>query len=161
MADILILVGSESGNAQMVADLLAEELGKDGHVVAVEAKGEAAAKLLAAAARPAAAARLAASTTALLCCSTHGEGELPENIRPLHEALARTKPDLSHLRYGVIALGDQTYRETFCRGGKTMDALLASLGAERIGERLEIDACTQPLPDEEALDWAREWVSLL
>jgi MioC protein len=149
MADILILVGSESGNAQMVADLLAEELGKAGHAVAVEAKGEAAAG------------RLAACVTALLCCSTHGEGELPENIRPLHAALARTKPDLSRLRYGVIALGDQTYRETFCRGGRTLDALLASLGAERIGERLEIDACTQPLPDEEALDWAKEWVSLL
>lgn len=149
MADILILVGTESGNAQMVADLLEEELGKAGHRIAIQSKGgtgEAA---------------LATRSTVLICCSTHGDGELPENIRPLYDALAAEKPDLSHLRYGVIALGDQTYRETFCRGGKTMDALFASLGAERIGERLEIDACTQPLPDEEALDWARDWVSLL
>lgn len=149
MADILILVGTESGNAQMVADLLKEELAKDGHAVEVEAKAKGAA------------ARLARRGVVLVCCSTHGEGELPENIRPLYDELARTRPDLSHLRYGVIALGDQSYRETFCRGGKTIDALLASLGAERIGERLEIDACTQPLPDEEALDWAKEWVSLL
>ena len=149
MADILILVGSESGNAQMVADLLAEELGKEGHRIAVEARGAEAMG------------RLLDCGTALVCCSTHGEGELPENIRPLREALLAARPDLSQLRYGVIALGDQTYRDTFCRGGKTMDALLASLGAARIGERLEIDACTQPLPDEEALDWAREWVSLI
>jgi len=149
MADILILVGSESGNAQMVADLLAEELGKDGHKISLEAKGTSAAE------------RLARTPIALLCCSTHGEGELPENIRPLHDALAAARPDLSRLRYGVIALGDQTYRDTFCRGGKTMDALFASLGAARIGERLEIDACTQPLPDEEALMWAKEWVTLL
>jgi MioC protein len=27
--------------------------------------------------------------------------------------------------------------------------------------RLEIDACTQPLPDEEALNWAQEWVTML
>ncbi|HYB55079.1 MAG TPA: flavodoxin domain-containing protein [Alphaproteobacteria bacterium] len=149
MADILILVGTESGNAQMVADLLKDELAKDGHAVEVEAKTKGGA------------ARLARPGVVLVCCSTHGEGELPENIRPLYDELARTRPDLSHLRYGVIALGDQSYRETFCRGGKTIDALFASLGAERIGERLEIDACTQPLPDEEALDWAKEWVSLL
>jgi MioC protein len=149
MADILILVGTESGNAQMVADLLQEELGREGHKVEVASSGGASA------------ARLDARRVVLVCCSTHGEGELPENIRPLHDELARARPDLSHLRYGVIALGDQTYRETFCRGGKTMDALLAGLGAARVGERLEIDACTQPLPDEEALDWAREWVTLL
>ncbi len=155
MADILILVGTESGNAQMVADLLREELVKDGHAVEVEAKAMDKAK------DKGGAARLAERGVVLICCSTHGEGELPENIRPLCDALARNRPDLSHLRYGVIALGDQSYRETFCRGGKTIDALFASLGAERIGERLEIDACTQPLPDEEALDWAKEWVSLL
>ncbi len=149
MADILILVGSESGNAQMVADVLEEELGKAGHAVEVQSKGGAEE------------ARLAARSTVLICCSTHGEGELPENIRPLYAALEQARPDLSRLRYGVIALGDQTYSATFCRGGKIMDALFASLGAERIGERLEIDACTQPLPDEEALDWAREWVSVL
>jgi MioC protein len=149
MADILILVGTESGNAQMVADLLEEELGKEGHGVEVHGKGGAAS------------ARLEARRNVLICCSTHGEGELPENIRPLHDELAGQKPDLSHLRYGVIALGDQTYHDTFCRGGKTMDALFAALGAERVGERLEIDACTQPLPDEEALHWAKEWVSLL
>ena len=149
MADILILVGTESGNAQMVADLLQEEFGKDGHKIEVMSRGDA---------RDA---RLDERSVVLICCSTHGEGELPENIRPFHDTLAVEKPALNHVRYGVIALGDQTYRETFCRGGKTMDALFAGLGAERLGERLEIDACTQPLPDEEALDWAREWLSLL
>jgi MioC protein len=42
-----------------------------------------------------------------------------------------------------------------------MDALFASFGACKVGERLEIDACTQPLPDEEALNWAQEWVTML
>jgi MioC protein len=39
--------------------------------------------------------------------------------------------------------------------------LFARCGARKVGERLEIDACTQPLPDEEALNWAQEWVTML
>jgi len=42
-----------------------------------------------------------------------------------------------------------------------MDALFADLGAHKVGERLEIDACTQPLPDEDALEWLKEWASQL
>jgi len=148
MEELLIIVGTESGNAQMVADILQEEFAKEGRRAEIMSAGGMAE------------ARLESRGVVLVCCSTHGDGELPENIRPLHGELLARRPDLSHLRYGVIALGDQTYHQTFCRGGKTMDRALAGLGAQRIGERLEIDACTQPLPDEEALDWAREWVTL-
>lgn len=148
MASILILVGTESGNAQMIADTLQEELARAGHEVEVRADGDSLEGL-------------DGGRAVLICTATHGLGELPDNIIPLHDALVREKPDLSALRYGVIALGDQTYDDTFCNGGKTMDRLFAELGARRIGERLEIDACTQPLPDEDALDWAREWVTLL
>jgi MioC protein len=54
-----------------------------------------------------------------------------------------------------------TYQDTFCGGGKQMDALLQQLGARKLGERLEVDASTQPLPDEEAVGWVREWVKLM
>lgn len=148
MASILILVGTESGNAQMVADTLQEELGRAGHAVDVRAEGDDLEGL-------------GGGRVVLICTATHGLGELPDNIIPLHDALVRERPDLSALRYGVIALGDQTYHETFCHGGKTMDRLFAELGATRVGERLEIDACTQPLPDEDAVEWAKEWVALL
>ncbi len=148
MASILILVGTESGNAQMVADTLQEELARDGHSVAVRAEGDGLDGL-------------DGGTVALICTATHGLGELPDNIIPLHDALARERPDLSALRYGVIALGDQTYHDTFCNAGKMMDRLFAELGARRVGERLEIDACTQPLPDEDAVEWAKDWVTLL
>ncbi len=149
MADILILVGTESGNAQMVADLLEDELGDLGHDMEVRNEGDAAAM------------GFADRDVVLICCATHGDGELPDNIQPLADSLEEEKPDLGHIRYGVIALGDQTYHTTFCNGGKTMDRIFAERGARRIGERLEIDACTQPLPDEDALEWAKEWVTLL
>lgn len=149
MSRILIIVGTESGNAQMCADHLADNLPRLGHEIEVAADDDVAR------------ADLGTQEVVLICTSTHGDGELPDNLVPLAERLRGESPDLSAVRYGVIALGDQTYKATFCKAGKDMDALLASLGAQRVGERLEIDACTQPLPDEDALNWAREWVTLL
>jgi len=149
MARILIIVGTESGNAQMCADHLADNLPALGHHV--EVAGDADAGCV----------DLEGRDAVLLCTSTHGDGEMPDNIIPLAQRLRAEAPDLSHLRYGVIALGDQTYKATFCKAGKDLDALFLELGARKLGERLEIDACTQPLPDEEALNWAQEWVTLL
>lgn len=149
MAKILIIVGTESGNAQMCADHLADNLPRLGHEVEVAADADAGNV------------ELTGRELVLVCTSTHGDGELPDNIIPLATRLRDDAPNLSALRYGVIALGDQTYAATFCKAGKDMDALLSACGAQRVGERLEIDACTQPLPDEDALTWAQEWVSLL
>jgi MioC protein len=148
MADILIVVGTESGNAQLVGDSLEETFSAKGHTVAVNDNADASAVT-------------GAKDVVLVVTSTTGMGDLPANIQPLSDQLTDANADLSHLRYGVIALGDQTYQDTFCGGGKKMDALFEKLGAKRIGERLEIDACTQPVPDEEALKWAEEWVQLL
>ena len=149
MARLLIIVGTESGNAQMCADHLADNLPGLGHEVEIAGDADAGSV------------DLAGRDVILVCTSTHGDGGLPDNIIPLAERLRGQLPDLSHLRYGVIALGDQTYKATFCKAGKDMDALFARCGARRVGERLEIDACTQPLPDEEARDWAQYWVTLL
>lgn len=148
MAKILILVGTESGNAQMVADALKPVLQAGGHIVDVSDK----------AARPA---DLARHDTFLVVCATHGSGDIPTNILPLAEALERDKPDLSSHRYGVIALGDMTYQDTFCGGGKQLDKAFANCGAKKLGDRLEVDASTQPLPDEEALGWIAGWKALV
>ncbi len=144
MASILIIVGTESGNAQMVADALQPVLASAGHAVDVTDKA-------------ATAADLQAHDVLLAVCATHGSGDIPTNILPLVEALDRDKPDLSGHRYGVIALGDMTYQDTFCGGGKKVDQALERRGARRVGDRLEIDASEQPLPDEEALTWIEGW----
>jgi len=144
MASILILVGTESGNAQMVADALQPVLASAGHAVDVTDKA-------------ATAADLEAHDVLLAVCATHGSGDIPTNILPLVETLERDKPDLSGHRYGVIALGDMTYQDTFCGGGKKVDQALERCGARKVGDRLEIDASEQPLPDEEALAWIEGW----
>ncbi len=144
MATILILVGTESGNAQMVADALQPVLAGAGHAVDVTDKAATAADLV-------------AHDVLLVVCATHGSGDIPTNILPLVEALDRDKPDLSGHRYGVIALGDMTYQDTFCGGGKKVDEALERCSARKVGDRLEIDDSEQPLPDEEALTWIEGW----
>lgn len=149
--NILVIVGTESGNAQMVGETVVEDLIRAGHDAALVDGCDGGLAALA----------LETRDALLVCTSTHGLGELPDNLIPFAEALKAEAPNLSRLVYGIIALGDQTYGETFCRAGKDMDALLAGLGAHRRGDRLEIDACTQPLPDEDALVWLKEWLPLL
>src|SRR6478609_7533449 len=148
MATILILVGTESGNAQMVADALKPVLDAAGHAVDVTDKA-------------ATTADLRAHDVLLVVCATHGSGDIPTNILPLVETLERERPDLSGHRYGIIALGDMTYQDTFCGGGKKVDKVLELCGAKRLGERLEVDASSQPLPDEEALSWIEGWKTLV
>jgi len=148
MARILILVGTESGNAQMVADALKPVLLAAGHKVDVSAKA-------------ATVADLEAHEVFLVVSATHGTGEIPTNILPLAETLERERPDLSGHRYGVIALGDRTYQDTFCGGGKKLDRVFAACGTRKLGERLEVDASSQPLPDEEALGWIDGWKTLV
>jgi MioC protein len=148
MATILILVGTESGNAQMVADALKPVLESAGHTVDVTETA-------------ATKADLESHEVLLAICATHGSGDIPTNILPLAETLERERPDLSGHRYGVIALGDMTYQDTFCGGGKKVDKVLELCGAKKVGERLEVDASTQPLPDEEALGWVEGWKALV
>jgi MioC protein len=148
MANILILVGTESGNAQMVADALKPVLEDAGHAVGISDKAGSAADLM-------------GQDVLLVVCATHGSGDIPTNMLPLAETLERERPDLSDRRYGVIALGDMTYQDTFCGGGKKVDKAFELCGAKKIGKRLEVDASEQPLPDEEALTWIEGWKALV
>jgi MioC protein len=148
MAHVLILVGTESGNAQMVADALKPVLAAAGHSVDVTDKA-------------ATSSDLRSYDVLLVVCATHGSGDIPTNIQPLAEMLERERPDLSGHRYGMIALGDMTYQNTFCGGGKKVDRVFALCGARKVGDRLEVDASSQPLPDEEALSWVENWKALV
>lgn len=95
---------------------------------------------------------------ALFCVSTTGSGDYPGNLVPFTRAIVDGGPDLSELRYGLIALGDSSYGDTFCGGGRSLDALLAEHGARRLGERLEVDAMETFMADDEALPWAEAWI---
>jgi MioC protein len=94
----------------------------------------------------------------LICTSTYGSGDVPDNARNLYDSLDANPKFLGHVRYGVIALGDCTYVQTFCFGGKKFDERLQGLGAQRIGEVWLHDASAGTLPEELGTAWCREWL---
>jgi MioC protein len=95
----------------------------------------------------------------LVCTSTYGQGDVPDNAKQLYESLIATRPDLASIQYGVIALGDRTYGDTFCNGGRRFDAILAELGARRIGDILFHDASSGTLAEEAAAEWIGQWLA--
>lgn len=146
MESLLIVVGSQSGNAAMVAETLKNRLEQLG--IGVDMLPEDCADP----------STLVGRSWVLVCCSTHGAGDVPDNLVALMNELADQSVDLDGMAYGVIALGDRTYSDTFCGGGRRVDGLFSLLGAQRVGSMLEIDASTQPFADEVALQWLPGWL---
>jgi MioC protein len=95
----------------------------------------------------------------LICSSTYGSGDVPDNARKFYDSLDTLPKFLGHVRYGVIALGDRTYLNTFAFGGKKFDERLQGLGAQRIGDVWCHDASAGTMPEELGTAWCREWLA--
>lgn len=149
MANILIIAGSVYGGAQFVAEQVQEQLEGKGHTVAVNSS-------------PTVDDVKADSIDSiLLISSTTGQGDLPDNIESFYVSMRDQLPMLTGKKYGVIALGDSSYGDTYCGGGRQLDELFGECQATKVGERLEIDACETLQPEDEALPWAEQWASQL
>jgi flavodoxin len=149
MANILIITGSVYGGAQFVAEQIQELLQGQGHQVEVDEDPNIAVV------------QSSDNDTILLITSTTGSGDLPDNIITFASQVRDQLPQIPNKRYGVIALGDKSYGDTFCGAGKQLDELFSELSATKLGERLEIDACETLQPEDEALPWAESWAKLL
>ena len=145
--ELTVLVGTMTGTAQLVAQEVELSLDDDGTRVQTKMMDGLEPGIF------------AAGGLFLICTSTYGQGDVPDNAKHLYEALQRERPDLSGVRYGVIALGDRTYAETFCNGGRRFDRILSELGARRIGEIMLHDASAGTMPEELAVQWTRSWMA--
>ncbi|GBF19136.1 sulfite reductase [NADPH] flavoprotein alpha-component [Arenibacter sp. NBRC 103722] len=71
--------------------------------------------------------------------STHGLGEPPVQAEDFYNYLHSKKaPNLDHVQYSVLALGDSSYLD-FCQTGKDFDSILEKLGAQRVVPRQDCD----------------------
>ncbi len=144
--NLTILVGTMTGTAEMVAQEVQTALEAAGHQASIVMMDGLDASVF------------SGGGIFLICTSTYGQGDVPDNAQALFSSLESLRPDLSAITYGVIALGDRTYKDTFCQGGLRFDTLLAQLGAKRAGEILQHDASSGTLPEEVAAQWVVPWV---
>ena len=139
--DVLVLVGTQTGNSETVADVVAERLavlGFDAHVVDMadaypELLGE------------------HRQIIAVLC--TWAEGTYPDNAKDFAEMLPSVAPDLAGAAFGIIGLGDRVYEPYYQTAALHLDEMLRGFGAQRVAEMLEIEG----VPASADLDASGAW----
>ena len=122
----LVAYASQTGNAEELATQTAQSLQLAGIPVRLCALAELTAMDLQQAER------------ALFLVSTYGEGDAPDNAAAFMGRLMTGELALPQLHYGVLALGDRSYGQ-FCGFGRALDAWLATQGASRLFQRIEVD----------------------
>ncbi|MEK5027468.1 assimilatory sulfite reductase (NADPH) flavoprotein subunit [Paenibacillus sp. FSL M7-1046] len=143
--EVTVLFGSQTGNCQRLASSLSRKLEEQGFQVTVSAMNGF---------KPNG---LKKVENLLLLVSTHGEGEPPDNARAFHEFIySKRAPQLDHLSYSVLALGDTSY-EFFCQTGKDFDQRLEELGGRRLSPRVDCDLDY----DEPVAEWFQQVIGSL
>lgn len=124
---ITVLFGSQTGNAEKLAQTLQARLLQRGWAARLEAMDSYKT------------AQLKRDRCLLVIVSTHGEGDPPDNARLFYEFLHSKKaPKLVGSKFSVLALGDASY-EYFCKTGHDFDSRLETLGATRLYARVDCD----------------------
>ncbi len=125
--DITILVGSQTGNSETLAEQTQQLAASRGLRTVIKKMGDY--KLP----------QLKTEKNLLVIVSTYGEGEPPDNAREMYEYLfSKRAPSLKQAHFAVLGLGDSSY-EFFCKIGVDFDRRLEELGATRIHPRVDCD----------------------
>jgi sulfite reductase (NADPH) flavoprotein alpha-component len=145
MKQINIFFGSQTGNAQNLANVIGEALkneGLDQQVIDMaEFNPEDIHQL----------------QFALIVTSTYGDGEPPDNASEWMSYLKFNEQlDLSHLSYAVLGLGDSYYPH-FCQSGKDFDHYLSKHGGNILVSRLDCDRYYE----EQYGPWLEELIKVL
>ena len=114
-----IVYGTETGNSKKVAVDFSNRLKKQG--IQSKIKSLEQYRLT----------DLSKESCLLVVVSTQGDGEPPAAAKKFYDHIQQNELSLSHLKYGVLALGDSSY-PLFCKTGEDVDNRLNQLGAQRI-----------------------------
>lgn len=140
---IHVLWGSQTGNAQNLANVIGDSL--EEFEVEVHDMGSMDPETI------------HQIENLIIVTSTYGDGEPPDNASEWMSFIKFAEDlDLTHLRYAVIGLGD-TYYPHFCQAGKDFDEYLSKRGARAMLHRLDCDLYYE----EQYPDWVNSLKSVL
>lgn len=146
---LVVISGSVFGNAQAVAEHAVARLNSAGHSLWYSANATLDEVLA------------QAPEAILVVTSTTGMGELPNNIQDFYYSARDRFPAWAGLGYGLIALGDSAYGDTFCGAGEQFVELFAELGLQSIQPILRLDASETVTPEADAEPWLDELIAAL
>ena len=147
MADIQIIVGSMLGGTEYVAEACEEKLLALNHQVTVHLK-------------PCFAQIPFKNQIWLICCSTHGAGDLPDNIQSFVHDLRSCEQDLSTISFLTIGIGNTDY-DTFCKAAVDIKKLLITKGCKEITNIFTVDMSQDIDPEQVTTDWINRNKDLL
>jgi MioC protein len=141
MTKFEIIVGSVLGASEYVADALQEALLNNNHSADIHL----APKL----------SDLNKEAVWIFCTSTHGAGDLPDNIQPFAKQLQQQ--NFPNHPFMVVGLGDSSY-DTFCFAAIHIENMMLSLGATLLAKPIHIDVLHHPIPEDIAVEWLNNWL---
>ena len=135
--EILIIFGTETGNAEELSETAAKMASDYDLIGNVMDMDDLTTDIL------------LKTKKLMVVCSTWGDGEQPVNAEDLYESTNELNEGaLSELYFSVLALGDTAF-DLFCESGKEWDNVLEEKGASRVIDRIDCDTDY----DDDAEDW--------
>ena len=136
--ELMIIFGTETGNAEMVAEDAQRMAANYGLNATIHDMDDLSVD------------DFSGVTRLLVSCSTWGDGDQPMNAEDLYESMEDADDAaMDGVNFAVLALGDTSY-EMFCESGKQWDALLEGKGGSRVMERIDLDTDFE--------DFTEEWL---
>ncbi|MNH53489.1 Sulfite reductase [NADPH] flavoprotein alpha-component [compost metagenome] len=123
---VLIAFASQTGFGEELAWMTARALGDGGVGARIVAFSDLDLEMLKGARR------------LLVVASTTGEGDAPDSAARFVRQVMKADVDLSHLSYGLLALGDRSY-DAYCSFGHAVGDWLDRSGAQTLFDRVEVD----------------------
>lgn len=150
MSSFQIIVGSMLGGTEYVAEACEEQLNTLDHQTNLHLKPDLTTIL-----NDTFAQNTSKKSIWLICTSTHGAGELPDNIQAFVRDLKDCEQDLSSISFMIIAIGDSSY-DTFCKAGKDINSLLITKSCNKLSEIKMLDMSQDIDPELLAQQWLEQ-----